>query len=169
MNPAATYKVRFAETEPVTRARWTIGCYSPPSQFQWQLHERFVRLSTLVLPLQSEIYAWIDGRSWTQGPPRRWPTHPERACNPPCPQYGTNWALPVRKYSATVGLTLAVPDPRPHRRPYGSPDGQIGWQRRSQHRVPTLGCPLTPSRRSHCSSLPWRHPGSFSSCLLRCG
>ena len=37
----------------------------------------------------------------------------------------------------TVGLTLVVvPDPRPHRHPYGFPDGQRGWQGRWELRLP---------------------------------
>jgi hypothetical protein len=113
------------ETEPVTRARETIGCHSPPSQFRRQHHELLVRLSTLMLPLQLGIYAWIDGHSWTRGPPRKRPSHPGRACNLPYPQYGTNGTLPVRKYSATVAF--GRPDLRPHRPPNVARRFTKGW------------------------------------------
>ena len=90
---------RLCERKPVIRVKLMIGCCWPMSPIQWQHHSILVRRSTLMPPLRSEIYAWIDGRSWKRCPPRKQPTHPGRVCNPPCLWYGTSGRLPVSKIS----------------------------------------------------------------------
>ena len=120
-----------------------MGYCRPMSPIQWQHRSILVRRSTLMPPLRSEIYAWIDGRSWKRCPPRKkQPTHPGRVCNPPCLNMPQAGGYPLTRFqrrgrltdsagsAAVAGCHKKSPLPRPLRRAIGTKGSTLLFSRR---------------------------------------